>query len=246
MSKTLAVSIVLVMTAGTVFAQTGPRPERRVSTVDLLNARVPEITFQDAPFDQVMDWLASYTGMNVVVRWERLDAFGVERDRPITISVRNLRLSQVLWMIMNEAGRGEVKLAYRASGTLLVMSTAEDLGKEMLTRVYDVGDLLVRIPRFRNSPQIDLTQQTGGGGGNTQVFGGAGGGMGDEDDQQGTDELVTEEMQHLMDLIQQTIEPDTWAQYGGMGTIHAWRNQIVVRNNILVHQLLAGAIVEAD
>ena len=37
----------------------------------------------------------------------------------------------LLWMIMNAAGGSDVKLAYRASNNLLILSTADDLGTEI-------------------------------------------------------------------------------------------------------------------
>ncbi len=220
------------------------------STLTLLNDRIPEVSFEDAPFDQVMDWVADYSNVNVVVRWQSLELSGIERDKPITIRVRNLRLSQVLWMVMNEAGGSDVKLAYRASGNLLVMSTADDLGQEMMVRVYDVSDLLIRVPRFRGAPRIDLTQQSaGGGGGGGNVFGGSsgGGGQDDDEDQGGQGNDVNDELaEQMIDLIRQTIEPDSWVENGGLGTIQAFGRQLVVRNNILVHQSLGGPVEDTD
>jgi hypothetical protein len=206
---------------------------------------VPEVSFQEAPFDQVIEWLQDYTKLNISVRWTVLETLGLERDKPISINARNLRVSQVLWMVMNEAAGAEVVLAYRASGNLLILSSAEDLGQEMITRVYDFTDLLFRVKRFTNSPRIDLTQQSsgGGGGGGQSVFGGEGGGEDDEEedeDGEGEDPQMTE----LVELITSTIEPDSWQVNGGRGTIVSFRRQIVVRNNLLVHQAIGGPISE--
>lgn len=229
-----------ILLAGVALSAAVQAQER--STLDLLNERIPEVSFQDAPFDQVMDWVASFTSANVVVRWQALELLGIERDKPITIRVRNLRLSQVLWMIMNEAGGTDVKLAYRASGDVLVLSTAEDLGQEMLVKVYDVSDLLVRVPRFTNAPRIDLSQQVSvGGAGGQSIFGGQGGGQDEDDDERG-DDALDEEAQRMIDLIVQTVEPNTWLQNGGLGTIQSFGRQLVVRNNILVHQMLGGPV----
>lgn len=222
-------------------------------TLAQLNKRIPEVSFVDLPFDQVVDWLAQYTGMNVVVRWQMLTDAGVSRDKAITITVKNLRLSQVLWMIMNEVGGSDVKLAYRASGNLLILSTADDLGKEMIVRVYDVSDLLVRVRNFTNAPQVDIGGQQGGGGGgqgggSQNVFGGGGSGQNDEDDnddQNNRDGGAPDpEMLRLIDIITATIEPDSWEVNQGRGTIQAFRRQLIVRNNILVHQALGGPVTE--
>lgn len=235
----------------------GVRPgTKSIGTLALLNKRIPEVSFEDLPLDQVIDWLQGYTGVNVVPHWQTLIDAGVPRDKPITIKVKNLRLSQVLWMIMNEAGGADIKLAYRASGNLLILSTAEDLGQELLVRVYEVADLLVVVQNFRSAPQIDIQQTRqqggGGGGGGQSVFGGAGGGGGggEDEDNQNTQRdqpgAVNPEMQRLIELIQQTIHPDSWATNGGTGTIQAWRTQLVVRNNIRVHQELGGAVTDSD
>jgi hypothetical protein len=251
------VGLMLTLATSTAIGQiiggnTGPVRSRIPKTLKYLNERIPEVDFQDAELDQVMDWIASLTPMNVVVRWQILEDAGIERDKPITMQVRNLRLSQVLWMIIDEAGGPDLKLAYRASGDLLIISTAEDLGKEMVVRVYDVSDLLVRAERFYGAPHMDLqnTQNmgTGGTGGGQSIFGGgaSGGGSGRDDDSRGRQEDDNADIQELIDLIVQTVEPDSWAINGGLGTIHAFRNLLVVRNNILVHQALGGYVEESE
>ena len=229
----------------------------------LLDQRVPELSFQEAPFEQVMDWVQDQTGANVVVRWQIMEDAGVERDKPISLRVKNLRLSQILWMIMNQAGGPDLKLAYRASGNLIVMSTELDLGREMVTKVYDISDLLVNVPRFTNAAQLDpaqalqgVAQQGGGGfgGGGGGGFGGGGGGGGGQQlfqggqNQGGEDDIdPAAEIQRLVDLIRETIEPDTWAETGGgNGSIRAFRNLIVVRNTILVHQRIGGLLREDE
>lgn len=215
-----------------------------LNTLRILNQRIPEVTFEEAPFDQVMEWVEQTMQINVQVRWQILEDAGVRRDKPISLRVRNVRFSQVLWMIMNEAGGPDLKLAYRASGNLLILSTVEDLGKEMITRVYDVSDLLVRVPRFVG-PRLDLSQQTGagqgGGGGGQTIFQDEGRDDGRGGRGEGEENV---EIENLRQLIIQTVEPETWADNGGQGTIVAFRNQLIVRNSIFVHQRLGGYVEE--
>jgi hypothetical protein len=243
MKRAIICGALLALSSALAFAQTGAVSGR--STLALLNTRIPEVSFQRAPLDQVMDWVSDYMSINVVVRWQVLEDNGIERDKPISIRVKNLRLSQVLWMIMNEAGGSDVKLAYRASGNLLVMSTGTDLGQEMLVRVYDVTDLLVEVKRFTNAPRIDLSQQTGSGtgGGGQNIFGGSSS-TNDEDDEDEDED--NEDVEELIELIISTVEPDTWVENGGLGTIRAFGRQLVVRNNILVHQALGGPVEEVE
>jgi hypothetical protein len=262
MGKITMYAVVCLVVASGAMAQVGtsseppPPPTGTASTLELLNQRIPEVLFEELPLEQVMEFIADFTQMNVVVRWQILEDAGIERDKAITIKVRNVRLRQVLWLIMNEAGGTDLRLAYRASGNMLVLSTEEDLGEEKLVKVYDVSDLLVRPPRFTNALQLDATQalqqaaqgsqsgQGGGGGGGQGLFGGQGGSQqsqrDDERDGAGAG------MQELLQLIVDTVEPDSWVQNGGLGTIQPFGNVLVVRNSILVHQRLSGYVEGGD
>ena len=273
MKTTLAVGLALAFLSSSALAQTAPAAkDTKVvvktskgtpGTLAQLNKRIEEISFQDLPFDQVIDWLAQYTGMQINVRWQNLTDAGISRDKAVTLSVKKLRFSQVLWMVMNDVGGSDLKLAYRASGNLLILSTAEDLGKEMLVRVYDVSDLLVRVRNFTSAPQVDVTGQSGGGGGGGgaggggggsggNVFGGGGGGtggqeQGNEDQNQNNQNGAPDpEIARLISIIEMTIEPDSWEANSGKGSIQAFRKQLIVRNTILVHQALGGAVTEGQ
>lgn len=251
-----AVAAVLLFSSTMVLAQQPRANEAKpvtsgkgIVTLPQLEQKIPEITFQDVPFEQVMEYIADYSKMNVVVRWEALTNAGVSRDKSISLKVKNIKLSQVLWMVMNEAGGADVKLAYRASGNLLILSTADDLGKEMIVKVYDVADIIQRVQNF-TGPQIDVAQQQSGGsgGGGQNVFsGGQQGNNNQQDDQQNQQgNAVRPELQQLITLITTTVEPDSWELNGGKGTIQGFKNSLVVRNTILVHQKLGGAIREDD
>lgn len=231
-------------------AQTTGR-ERVPNTLRVLNQRLPEVSIDRTPFDQVMEWLGQYAGLNISVRWRILEDNGIERDTPISIQARNLRLSQVLWLIMNEAGGADVKLAYRASGNLIVLSTAEDLNREMVTRIYDISDLLVNIPRASRQSTFDVTQGMGqggqgGGGGGGGMFGQGGGQGGGQQGDQGDNMAGEQQLEKLIDLIEQTVEPDSWQKNGGTGSIFAFQRMLVVRNTILVHQRLGGYLTEEE
>jgi hypothetical protein len=54
------------------------------------------------------------------------------------------------------------------------------------------------------------------------------------------------QMQELVELIQQAVEPDSWQVNGGLGHIVPFQRSIVVRNTILVHQRLGGYVTEED
>jgi general secretion pathway protein D len=262
MLRKIAAGMTVLALVATAAAQASksPRPTARTGksdTLRILEQKLPEVQFQETPFEQVVEWLRDFTKLNISVRWQKLADAGIERDKPVTIQVRNLRLSQVLWMIMNELGGSEVKLAYRISGNLLIFSTTEDLDKEMVTKVYDIADLLLRVPRATRSSGFDVSQglsQGGGQGGQGGGGGGGGGGsgmFGQGQQQQGQQSQYDqrgdqEQTDKLIELIQDTVEPDSWQKHGGTGSIKAYQRTLVVRNTILVHQRLGGYVTEGE
>ena len=255
--RIILATIVLSLAASMVSAQTQATqtPAKRAQpplTVRVLNQRIPAVEFVEQPFSQVMDWLADLTQLNIVVRWQTLEDAGIDRDKPISMKVRNIRLSQVLWLLMNDLGGSEIKLAYRAEGSMLVLSTADDLGQEMITKVYDISDLLIHLPRASRAAAFDVTQglgqNTGGTGGGS---GGSGSGMfgqGGQQNQQGQNDQENQgaqaELDTLVDLIQQTVVPDSWTVNGGRGQIFPFRNLLIVYNTVLVHQQLGGPVTD--
>ncbi|MBU0637733.1 MAG: hypothetical protein KKB50_02625 [Planctomycetes bacterium] len=210
----------------------GTEGARPATVAQVLAARVAEVSFLDAPFGQVVEWLAHLSGLNVWVRWQVLAAAGVEPDKPISFSTRNLRLGQLIAMVLTEAGGPGVELGFTASGAQIVISTRADLDRDMPVRVYDVADLLAGAARFEDAPRIDPAQLL-------QQLGSSGGGSAVQQVQDGEWPGPTR-IDDLIAVIQTTIEPDSWVENGGRGSISAWRDKIIVRNTHRVHRLLGG------
>jgi hypothetical protein len=231
-----------VLRQGGTLSRTEPVAAQSSKRANVFEKRLPEVSLEDSPFESVMEWLGEVTGMNISVRWQALRDAGVERDRPISIRAKNLRVSQVLWIIMNQAGGPDIRLAYRTSGNLLTLSTEQDLNQEMILKVYDVSDLLARIPRFTNPPTLNLQQALHGVASGTAVdtFDDPADEPAGPDDEAG----VSRELAWLIQQITHTVEPDSWASAGGRGTIGAFNRMLIVRNTILVHQQLGGAVLE--
>ena len=66
-----------------------------------LAKRVPEVNFKDQPLDEVMDWLGELTGVNVHVQWSRLEDNGIERDAPVSMKMRDIKIERVLRLVLN-------------------------------------------------------------------------------------------------------------------------------------------------
>lgn len=231
------------------------RPARNV--LELLESRVPEVQFEAVPLGQVMEWVSDYVAERsdalVYVRWAVLAQYGITPDAPVTAKARNKKLSQILWVIMNEAkGASDVTLAYEASIDLFLFSTHEDLSRRMITRVYDVADLVHEVPdfglsggfnkplrEFERLPQTHVRRQL-------PPPGPTSGGDALPAAPPPREITVTGDpmVGQLMELILNTVEPESWEMngFGGRGTIFPHinppRKLLIIRNSLHVHQLV--------
>ena len=214
------------------------------SAIHLLRKTVESVDWLDTPFEEVISWLQdeSEGRVNIVPRWGQLSVESVDRDTLVTLQLNNGTVAEVIIETLEHIAPGG-ELRFRAVGNNLKISTRADFDRKMYVRVYDVTDILTKIPDFgQTAPNIDLQQQSGGGGGGGQsVFqGGSSGGeevTGDQAEQE-----LEERLEQLRDIIQLVIEPTSWdtATTGGLGTIQIFNRMMIVRNTIEVHEAIGG------
>ena len=217
-------------------------PSQRV-----LGKKVELVDWVDVPLEEVADWVKEQGPVNVVVRWRALEAEGIDAASPVTLRLGNTTVGKVLAEVLDQISETE-SVMFRGMGNTIKISTRSDFNRKLYVRVYDVSDILLRIPDFNDAPEIDLTEGSGGGGGGR---GGGGGGGGDsifgddddDDDDEQDEEDFAQRIADLIDLIEQTVEPDTWLINGGRGTIVAFGKLLVVRNSIEVHEKIGGPFV---
>lgn len=214
----------------------------------LLLKPVESVVWDGDALGDVIEWLKTESEgkVNIVVQWKALGVESIDEDTEVRLEMHDTTVAEVLSEVLE--GISDIDpLTYLGSGTKLKISTKSDFDKKLFTRSYDISDVMVKIRNNRGSPQIDLQQQqqsSGGGGGQngqTQVqsiFSGQGGGGGDEDEEdEGEDE---ERATEIMDFIRITVEPDSWQENNGLGTMNVFNRQLVVRNTLTVHEILGG------
>lgn len=244
-----------------------PRPPRqvRVSESDLpatvlLQRRVSRVQFEDATLEEAFAWVAEKSRVNLSVKWDKLEESGVSRDQKVSFSARNVDVGRVLWLIMNQVAEKDVKLAYRADPEMVIISTDEDLGRELVTRVYDVRDV---VSRETQSPSIEIgrtyttpiglvPQVAQGAVGYAPVMGRVSSGVRIEFDNNNPDERDDDReagrqrqarrLAELVDVITTSIEPESWSQNGGKGVIRTFDGKLIVHNTIAVHQKIGGRV----
>ncbi|MGD8454193.1 MAG: hypothetical protein PVJ57_20455 [Phycisphaerae bacterium] len=210
-----------------------------------LDEILPEFDFQDAPLEAVIEHLQEFQQINIAVDWEDLDANGIEREKAVTVQLRNLPFRTVLQELLAQVG-GDIKLAFEVSDGLLRIATKDKLDRNKVVLVYDIRDLLVNVPRFNNAATMDPAQALnqsggqGGGGGNNQLFQSNQNNQNENRDQgANTGDIV----ERIMEIIRQTVEPDSWVETGGgEASIRELNGQLIIYNTSDAHRSIRGLL----
>jgi beta-lactamase regulating signal transducer with metallopeptidase domain len=178
-----------------------------------LDRVLPEVTFDGVGLSDVIDFMRDVSGAKIFVNWKSLEAAKIDRNAPVTVRLRNVQLFKALNIILDAAaGGGREKLGYTIDDGVLTISTADDLGKNVQVRVYDVRDLLV-IP-----PDYIPSQLAGGLSGPTTRPTTAPAGPTRE-------ELV----KSLQAMIEDTVAPETWKDHGGnVAALRELQGQLII------------------
>lgn len=198
-----------------------------------LDRRIP-VDFRQIPFDQVIERLVDSQRLNIIVNWHDLMKAGVKKDTLIDLHLPvEITLKKAITEILEQAGAGNVSLGYDISEGVVKIATQDTLDRKTYTAVYDINDLLMEIPMFDDAPIRDLNQ--------TNLLAQKHAAMlvqqpwnrGDvDDDENEEDPHRTDRVQQVIQIIQETIDPDSWIDRGGfVGTIKEINGQLVVTQN---------------
>ena len=213
----------------------------------LLRKRVEKVDWVETTFEEVLDWLGEQAAerVNILPRWNALNAEGVDRDSLITLKLKHTMVAEVLDEVLDQLSE-DGQLRYRGERNMLKISTKSDFGRKMEVRVYDVTDILFRIPDMgRSAPTVDLDAASrsggsgGGGGGGRSIFKGA---STSTEELEEEEQDVEERMEQMKEMIQAMIAPESWEETGGgRGRIEIYGQRfLVVRNTVEVHELFTG------
>ncbi len=217
-----------------------PTPVDENLAIRVLRQPVEEVDWVDLPLSSVFIWLRDQGDVNVLVDWTALQASGASEDALVNLSLKDTTVGVVLREAVEQVND---QVRYRATKNNIRISTKDKFNEKLHIRVYDVTDILFRVPEFYDAPEIDLAQaqQSGGassGGSGQPVFETTGGG--DDDDEGNDDQELLQRMEELRTLIELTIEPDFWDTVGGPGAIVPYNRVLVVRASVEVHEEIAG------
>ncbi|MHC4976653.1 MAG: hypothetical protein ACYTF7_08615 [Planctomycetota bacterium] len=210
-------------------------PEDRRVLSELESRRIPA-SFTDNALEDVLEFIATVTNLNLDVDWDSLADVGVDPDTLITLNLQPLPARVVLDRVLDRASPDAFSRAgWAVQDGVLVVASEDALRQNTFIVIYDVQDLLFQIPSYRDVPDLDLgsIQQGGGGGGsNFQV------------DVEDTDQPTREELlTRIIDIVQTNVDTDGWADNGGTtGQIQELNGNLIITNTAKNHRQITSLL----
>lgn len=183
----------------------------------ILGALAAPVTvhFKDSRFEEAIETLSKLCGQPIMIDRNALKDADVGYDTPVNAHLKGVSLRTVLRKILGEYG-----LAYVVKNEAIQITTGLKAREMMVTRAYPISDLVVGVGPL---------------GGTNGLF------LGPAAQQA----QAAENIKHLIDLIQTSVEPDSWRANGGTGTIvfNTGTMSLVVKQSAEVHAMLAGGVM---
>ena len=107
--------------------------------------------------------LAQLSGANFSVRWNQLELAGIDRQTPVSVSLNNITLAKALNVVLESVETADVTLGYYVHENVITITLSHTRRTNLITRVYDVTDMMFRIP--------DIDPSGNGGGSSNQGIG---------------------------------------------------------------------------
>lgn len=234
------------------------KTERELQIEESLDRPV-NLAFEAEPLSNVVGKIGTLTGINIFLDSLGLEEEGVTTDAPVTINVNGIKLRSALNLLLEP-----LNLSYTIDNEVLKITSRIRQQGTLRTETYPVADLVVPIPNFAangsmaSNPYSSMGAVSYGSGiggnqstpGNFQVadpLGGiaspnpwasnaptakvAGGGSNIDFDS-------------LTELIVSTVEPDSWEEIGGAGSVRPFETtlSLVIRQTQKVHDEIANLL----
>ncbi len=223
------------------------------------------ITLEARPLRGAFEAWAELAGVALVVDWRAMEIDGVDVERPVTLELAasggaegfggaegsgGVAAADVLLLLMDAASE-ELRFVAEVKSYGVRVRTRDRANRDVVTRVYDVRDLVMEVPMFDDAPSLDLrdalsnTSSGGGGGGGG---GASGGGVFRVEELAGDGERPRTKDERgalLAEAVRGTVEPDIWRENGGeYSSLRYRQGLLIVRAPAYVHAQIGRAAVE--
>ncbi len=127
------------------------RSERELEIEQKLKTPV-SLKFRDRPLSEVLDHLAKLAAVNLHLDPKGLEEEGVSSETPVTIDLsQDISLKSALNLILEP-----LRLSYVIQNEVLKITSEQLRDTVVVTRTYDVADLVIPIPNFAPSGRFGM------------------------------------------------------------------------------------------
>jgi general secretion pathway protein D len=215
--------------------------------------------FENTPLIEIIRYVRTATGTNVAIDALALEEEGVTTNTQVTIDVDNIMVQSALNLILEP-----LNLGYSIENEVLKITSKLRQQGKMVAAAYPVADLVVRMRSKNRDPSNIFTNnlfnadaqmsvpsvggvqnsgmfQVGSGQSQSPFMMGGGSGMNAELSGSGQQQF---EFDTLVDLLTSVVEPDSWMEVGGLGTIRSNETtlSLVIRQTQEVHREISDLL----
>lgn len=119
-----------------------PKPLARGARRAPVEARIPDVNFNDVRLKDAFDYLRDVTGMNIVVDWPSLLGIGLDRESRITLQLRDATVGAVVRALLLPTIPTAARGVCLVDENVLLVSAETPTSDFTVTRVYDVRDII--------------------------------------------------------------------------------------------------------
>ncbi len=227
------------------FAET---PENRAILATLATKKISNVTFADNALRDVVEYVKSVTNMNVDADWTSLETATIQPDTTVSLNLNNVTGRVLLDRIVEKISGSDksTKADWAVIDGVVTIASDEKIRKRTELVIYDVKDLLIEVPDYRDVPRIDLQQalqasQGGGGGGGQSPFRNEQ----ERENNQERDRAREENLDELITIIRDNVDNEGWTENGGdTGRITKVGNagNLIITNTPKNHRQIAGLL----
>ncbi|MDP6543681.1 MAG: hypothetical protein QGH60_06775 [Phycisphaerae bacterium] len=217
-----------------------------------LDTRVSKLDFEEMELSQVFQFLRDVSGANIHVKWRALALESIEPKTTVSVQMSNVTFRKALEAILKgvasdgEPGIGETGLDYSIDDGVITVSTKSDFKNETVVRVYDIRDMVTRVPKFEGTRRGRPTRGAGDKNRDaTGLFDPGAGGDDNGDSLEGDLKSRSEMIGEIKTSIADTVERDSWRDAGGeAGAISEIGGQLVITQTKENHERTAELIAK--
>jgi general secretion pathway protein D len=203
------------------------------SILQALNKTI-SVNFRNSKLEDVIEFLQTYTGHAILLDREAMKDAEISYDTGITLNVKGVTVRTLLRKILGDLG-----MTYVIKDETIQATSAQKAREMMVVRRYYVGDLLAGMGGLGSfdSPQAGLW--------NPALVPGAwrnlsGFPVAPAAHPQLQASKKTESVKQLIELVQGSVDPQSWQANGGTGTVtfHAPSMSLIIKQSAEVHAML--------